>query len=101
MATKSAKRKATKALGHVTIVRRESDDDADKSGVATWALDAGEARGTIMRSLGDGGSPPRFVISTHKHREDGVLEVGPVAQVHTTDFAAVVARTKQLMARCL
>lgn len=97
MATKSAKRKA---IGHVTIVRRESDDDADKSGVATWALSAGEARGTIMRSLGDGGSPPRFVISTHKHRDDGVLEVGPVAQVHTTDFAAVVARAKQLMTRC-
>lgn len=97
MATKSAK----KALGDVTIVRRESDDEADKSGIATWALYSGTARGTIMRSLGDGGSPPLFVISTHKHCADDALEVGHSAHMNTTDFAAVVARAKKLMARCL
>lgn len=91
-----AKRKA-KALGEVTITRTESDDTARAIGVAGWRFEAGLVRAYVQRSL----RGTRYYISASRQdeRAENTLYVGPSAVVMTRDFAVVVAKAKQLMAR--
>ena len=94
-----AKRKQ-QPLGEITITRGETDDAANANRMATWRLSAGAMRASIMRRLGDAESVPEFVVTTWKASgpgEFGMLEVGRSAVVRSTDFAAVVARARQLM----
>jgi hypothetical protein len=95
-------KKSARPIGEVKITRGETDDESVGRGVATWRLDvAGErVRGCILRSLRDPGAIRYHVSSWRRdeHDED-TLHVGPSAVVRERDFAAAVAKAKQLMAR--
>lgn len=96
-----AKKKA-KSIGEVTITRGETDDEARDGGAATWRLEAGLVRGCIMRSLRGPASEIAYHVSSWRRgdaRDPDVLIVGPSTVVRELDFAAAVAKAKELMAR--